>query len=210
MRVLLTRHGEMDIYDPAKSLQAHGISTLGEVQAILLGERLADLADDLAIVSGPSDRHVETADRISNTIESIRGDAVEVTVDDGLDDARWGRDALENAGQRSLSQRGWAEALVEDDLPVDEPFPEVRDRILDAWQRLSGEDGESVLVVTSFIAVSVILAEILSLSLNPPQFHVNNASLTEILLTEDTRIVCQMNSTGHLSSGLETTNWSGY
>lgn len=210
MRVLLTRHGEMETYDPDRPLQAHGISDCGEVQSVLLGERLAGSVEDVTVLSGPSDRHVETADCIANAVESIRGDSVAVTVDDRLDDARWGKDALESAGQRSLDQLEWAEALLEGDLPVDESFPEVRRRVLDAWRGLDGEPGESVVVVTSFIVVAVILAEILSTPLDPPQFRVNNAALTEILRTGEMRVVHQLNSTAHLPGRLETTAWSDY
>lgn len=210
MHVFLTRHGEMETYDPERSLQSHGISPLGEVQSVLLAERLARLDDDFIILSGPSKRHVETTELVSTTLEFVRGGDVEVTVVDAFDDAQWGTEALRNAGARSLTQREWAEALAGDELLVDEPFSDVRARIVEAWRELGdGADG-SVVVVTSFIVVAVILAEVLDLSLNPPQFHVNNAGLTEVLLTGDKEIILQMNSTGHLPGDLLTTSWSDY
>lgn len=209
MRIFLTRHGEMETYDNGKPLQSHGISTVGEVQSILFGEHLAAY-DKPTIVCGPSARHVETADCVSNVLAPMNGNDIEITVIEGFDDARWGKAALQSAGERELTQQEWAEALVTDDLPVEEPFPEVRERILASWEQLLNTKSGTVVVVTSFIVVAVILAELLSLSLDPPRFYVHNTGLSEILLKEDTQVVVQMNSTGHLSTGLLTTSWDDY
>lgn len=210
MKVFLARHGEMETYDSGKPLQEHGISPAGEVQSVLLGERLSQLETDVRIYAGPSKRHVQTADRVSNTLESIRGQQVHVEIVEELDDARWGQKALAQAEERALNQREWMQAIVGDELPVDESYPDVRKRVLNTWRELSQRRGETPLLITSVIVVLVIVADALDTPVDPPWFLVNNAAITELHRADGQSVLAQVNSTGHLPGRLTTTSWKDY
>lgn len=210
MQLFLTRHGEMETYDPEKSLRNHGISSLGVVQSIFLGEQLAKRVDEPTLYTGPSERHLETANLVSDTFESLGGGHVDKIVVEEFDDARWGSEAILSAGERSLNQREWIDALVKGELPIDEPFPEVRERVLGGLSEIREGKTGPVVVVTSLVVVLIIASEVLDVMLEPPQIHADNACITELNLMDKKDIVVQLNSTGHLPGGSVTDSWSEY
>ncbi|WP_181905850.1 histidine phosphatase family protein [Microbacterium bovistercoris] len=187
-RILLVRHAQAHGHDDADP----ALSTVGEQQAALLAERLAD-EPIVRVLSSPRRRAQQTSTAIAERA-GLRAEVASL-----LDD----RTPMPSAGRWSdypEHRWGWLRETPAEEQ--DEDGVELRS----AWTRLNGmlgEDGPAggtLLIVTHAFVIGSFVASALSA---PPSawmlLPIGNASITEMQRRSNGEIaVVRVNDSGHL------------
>lgn len=173
------------------------LSALGERQATLLAERLADECFD-AIVSSDLRRAQATAEAIArqhDTPLALDADLREIGM------GAWeGRTLAEVAATDAALLAAWQQDGLEVVPLGGEALPAFRNRLvraLDRWQARV-PDGR-VLMVTHGAAIEVLLCHLLGMDLTRRwQFRRDNAALSALDIQPRGAILLSLNDTGHL------------
>jgi probable phosphoglycerate mutase len=204
--VLLVRHGET-AWNAERRLQGWApvpLSERGRGQARTLAEGLVTRFDIDAVTASDLRRARQTAELLADPL------GVDVTVDDGWRERDFGvlqglsYDAFdERHPEYSLSQVG--EAAIDARPDGGESLAELRDRALDAWDRVVATAGpdETHLVVTHGGPIYLVLGHLLDRSVIESVLESSqaNCAVNEVRVDGSDVEVVRENDTGLLAEG---------
>lgn len=205
-RVLLVRHGETD-WNVERRLQGWApvpLSATGRAQARQLGAALADRYDVDRLVASDLPRAHQTAALVAEPL------GVEVVADDGWRERHFGvlqgltyQAFDERHPEYSLAQVG--EAAIDARPEGGESLADLRDRVLDAWDRLveaAGPD-ETHLVVSHGGPLYLVLGHLLDRPVLESVLEASqdNCAVNEVRLEGGSPEVVRENDTGFLDDG---------
>jgi len=200
-RICLIRHGETE-WNRRQIFR--GISDMplnenGRKQAEALGRRFASVSLR-SIYASKLSRALETAKAIAGN----QGDKNIITVDEGLTDIHRGE--WEGVAHDEVKKKypdlyaKWFQSPHEVRFPGGESLQNVQRR---AWKSFDAirrsAKGSDVAVVSHHVVLRTILCGLFGLDLTHfRQFELHPASISEILLEQDTWVLRRLNDTGHL------------
>jgi broad specificity phosphatase PhoE len=201
MKLLLARHGQTE-WNADRRFQGHtdiSLSERGRAQAHALGRALRGRRITAAYVS-PMRRAVETAE-IALADAGIAYTPIEALRELSL--GEWeGCTVDEIRGQEGDPYGAWLRAPLDCPPPGAEPLPEVRDRVVDAVDRIGAVHGDGdALIIAHGGVISVYACHILGCSFNQLwRLRCDNCSLTVV---DPPRLVT-LNDTHHLPDDLQS------
>ena len=204
LTVHLVRHGQSE-YNAKGRVQGHTNSPLtpqGHAQAQATGRALQGREID-AIYTSDLLRAHQTAQEIGQIL-GIEPQPVEGLREVSL--GEWeGKEIEEIRNNDPHTLELWYSSPMEARIPGAEPLDRFRERVLETFKGLLNAHPSGEIVVVSHGGVlSVIIAEILQMSLNSLwRFRLDNASISRLLFGLLVPKVTLLNSTAHLDGLLE-------
>ena len=201
MKLLLARHGQTE-WNADRRFQGHtdiSLSARGRAQAHALGRALRGRRVSAAYVS-PMRRAVETAE-IALADAGIPYTPIEELRELSL--GAWEGCTVDEIRQQDGDPyAAWLRAPLDCTPPGAEPLPDVRDRVVTAFERIEDAHGEGdALIIAHGGVISVYACHLLACSFNRLwRLRVDNCSLTVV---HPPRIVT-LNDTRHLGDALQS------
>ena len=208
MRLTAVRRAQIDPFDPERPPDSYDLTERGQVQARLLGARLAREAPPDAVYTGDSDRHRDTASVVTGTVAAITGRHPPVETVPDLNDVAWTMDALRTCHQEQYGQVDWTRRWAAGELAIDEDVASVRNRVQAIADRLADahDPDDNLLFVTSAVPVQVLACSALGTTIGETRLPVANCAAFTFDWTGNERTVETLTDTAHLPSELVTRN----
>lgn len=206
MRLTAVRRAQIDAFDPERPPDRYDLTERGQVQARLLGARLAREAPPDTVYTGDSDRHRDTARVVAGTVAAVTSERPPVETVTDLNDVAWTMDALRTCHQEQYGQVEWTRRWAAGELDIDEDITSIRKRVSGVADELvhAHEPNDHILFVTSAVPVQVLVCAALGTMVGETQLPVANCAAFTFDWTADERTTETLTDTAHLPGELVT------